>query len=114
MNEDHRLDLPVVFMTSFAARLRGLLFRPPPPEGQGAWISPCRQVHTLGMSYEIDVVFLDRHFEIIALQSVRPWRFSRYYAQATGVVELRSGEAERLGLKTGMSLNLIQTPQHAS
>ena len=46
-------------------RLRGLLglsssdFR----NGSGLWIVPCHGVHTLGMGFPIDVVYLDRVYD---------------------------------------------------
>ena len=43
---------------SVAARLRGLLGRDGLPAGTGLWIRPCNAVHTLGMRFAIDIVFL--------------------------------------------------------
>jgi len=72
-------------------RLRGLLglsagdFR----NGFGLWITPCRGVHTLGMAFPIDVVYLDRGLNVIHVQSdLRPWRLAPIRARATSVLEL--------------------------
>jgi uncharacterized membrane protein (UPF0127 family) len=72
-------------------RLRGLLgltssdFR----NGSGLWIVPCHGVHTLGMGFPIDVVYLDRAMTVIHIQSdLRPWRFAPVRAQAASVLEL--------------------------
>jgi len=72
-------------------RLRGLLglvsddFR----EGSGLWIVPCHGVHTLGMRFAIDVVYLDHASTVIAVQSeIKPWRFTRIRGQAASVLEL--------------------------
>jgi uncharacterized membrane protein (UPF0127 family) len=73
------------------SRLRGLLgasesdFR----NGRGLWIRPCRGVHTLAMSFPIDVVYLDRAGTVVHLeQDLRPWRFAPVRMQATSVLEL--------------------------
>ena len=72
-------------------RLRGLLglrsndFR----NGFGLWIIPCHGVHTLGMGFPIDVVYLDDAMTVIHVQGdLRPWRFAPVRTQATSVLEL--------------------------
>jgi uncharacterized protein len=73
------------------SRLRGLLglgaddFR----NGSGLWIVPCHGVHTLGMGFPIDVVYLDRSMTVIEVQSeLKPWRFAPVRRHATSVLEL--------------------------
>lgn len=72
-------------------RLRGLLgihsrdFR----NGSGLWIVPSHGVHTLGMGFPIDVVYLDKGLTVIDVQSdVPPWRFTPVRTQAASVLEL--------------------------
>jgi uncharacterized membrane protein (UPF0127 family) len=72
-------------------RLRGLLglsssdFR----NGSGLWIVPCHGVHTLGMGFPIDVVYLDRAMTVIHIEGdLQPWRFAPIRTQATSVLEL--------------------------
>ncbi len=79
-------------------RWRGLLglrsgdFR----NGSGLWIVPCHGVHTLGMGFPIDVVYLDRVMTVIHIQhDLQPWRFAPVRTQAASVLELpRSTAAE--------------------
>ena len=76
--------------TSMFARLRGLLGRPEPPPGEGLWIVPCAGVHTFGMRYPIDVVFLDRFGRVVTM---RPWlspaRMVPWVRGAHSALELR-------------------------
>jgi uncharacterized protein len=72
-------------------RLRGLLglrsndFR----NGSGLWIVPCHGVHTLGMGFPIDVIYLDDAMTVIHVQGdLRPWRFAPVRTQAASVLEL--------------------------
>jgi len=72
-------------------RLRGLLglkvddFR----NGCGLWITPCHGVHTLGMGFPIDVIYLDRGMNVIHIQpELKPWRFAPIRGQAASVLEL--------------------------
>ena len=73
------------------SRLRGLLgatesdFR----NGCGLWIRPCRGVHTLAMTFPLDVIYLDRDGTVVHLESnLQPWRFSPIRLQAASVLEL--------------------------
>lgn len=73
------------------SRLRGLLgtsvgdFR----NGCGLWIVPCHGVHTLGMGFAIDVVYLNHELKVIHVQSdLQPWRFAPVRSQAASVLEL--------------------------
>ena len=73
------------------SRLRGLLGSSPDEfrNGRGLWIRPCRGVHTLAMSFSIDVVYLDREGIVVYLESnLKPWRFAPVRLQAASVLEL--------------------------
>ncbi len=91
----------------FCARLRGLIGRPAPAPGEALWLAPCRQVHTLGMGYPIDVVFLGEAQGVLLVVTLKPWRISRFVADARGVLELAAGEATRLGIAQGGRLELV-------
>jgi uncharacterized membrane protein (UPF0127 family) len=95
-------------LTDWWGRTRGLLGRPPPPPGQAVWLAPCRQVHTFGMRYAIDVVHLAPGGRILAVQTLRPWRVGRFVWGARGVLELAAGQARVMGLDTGGVCNLIE------
>jgi uncharacterized protein len=74
-------------------RLRGLLGRGPDDfrNGSGLWIVPCHGVHTLGMGFPIDVVYLDRDLKVIHVETdLQPWRFAPVRRIATSVLELPS------------------------
>jgi uncharacterized membrane protein (UPF0127 family) len=77
-------------------RMRGLLglsasdFR----NGYGLWIVPCHGVHTLGMNFPIDVVYLDRAMTVVHIQrELPPWRFASVRMRAASVLELPSRTA---------------------
>jgi uncharacterized protein len=75
----------------FRARVLGLAFRR--SAGEPLCIPRCRSVHTAGMRFAIDVVFLDRDGRVLRVAaSVRPWRLVSCRA-AAAVVETAAGEA---------------------
>ncbi|MFT7722014.1 MAG: DUF192 domain-containing protein [Roseateles sp.] len=85
-------------------RMRGLLGRPPLRRGQALLIDGCNMVHTVGMGYAIDIVFVDRAGSIRRIcAAVPPWR-ARSCLRARRVIELAAGEAARRGWAPGMRL----------
>jgi uncharacterized membrane protein (UPF0127 family) len=90
-------------------RLRGLLglragdFR----NGSGLWIVPCHGVHTLGMGFPIDVVYLDRAMRVIHVQSdLRPWHFAPVRTEAASVLELPSQTAAETKTAVGDKIEI--------
>jgi len=56
-------------------RMRGLLGRRSLPNGQGLLIERCGSIHTIGMRFAIDVVFLDSAWRVCRVaRNVRPGR----------------------------------------
>lgn len=92
-------------------RLRGLLGLAPGDfrNGYGLWITPCRGVHTLGMAFPIDVVYLDRSLTVIYVQSeLRPWRFAPIRSRATSVLELPCHTAAETGTVVGDRIEITR------
>jgi uncharacterized protein len=74
-----------------AKRRKGLLGRERLPAGEGLWIVPCEAVHTFGMRFAIDLVYVDRNMRVKKVKSnVPPWRLSACLS-AHSVLELASG-----------------------
>jgi uncharacterized membrane protein (UPF0127 family) len=79
------------------ARMRGLLGR---AEFDGALvIRPCRQVHTFGMRFPIDVAFCNSDGVVLHVASMRPWRVSRVVRRGAFVIEAPDGAFERWRLR---------------
>jgi hypothetical protein len=88
----------------FLTRALGLLVGAPLDPVEGLLIAPCSSIHTIGMRYAIDVVFLDREARVLRVcDEVRPGRM-RFARGARGVLELRSGSAARLRISPGIRL----------
>ncbi len=84
-------------------RLRGLIARRRPAPGSALLIPRCNAVHGVGMTCALDVVFLDADFCVLRVDTLRPFGLLRWHA-ASHTLELRPGEAERLGLVAGARL----------
>ncbi len=82
------LALRVKVADTVLGRLVGLLgTRSLKPES-GVWIVPGNSIHTIGMLFTIDVVFIDKNFRVVALRElVRPFSIRSHF-RAESVIEL--------------------------
>lgn len=87
---------------SFFTRLKGLLGTRSLEPGAGLLIEPCKSIHMFGMHYAIDVVFLDRAYNVVGLvQDIEPGKMSKVYGKARSALELPSGTIAATGTALG-------------
>lgn len=82
-------------------RMRGLLGRDHLPSGEALLLKRCGSVHTFGMRFAIDVVFLDRQQRIVAIHHDVPRGRLRLNLLAAQTLEMSAGIAGRHGLAVG-------------
>lgn len=84
-----------------AKRSKGLLGRDELASGEGLWIVPCESIHTFGMRFPIDVIYLDRQHRIRKIRrNIPPWRVSACLT-AHSVLELASGAVREQDAQRG-------------
>ncbi len=91
-------------------RLRGLLGTPEASfsAGKGLWISPCRGVHTLGMRFPIDVVYLSRQKLVVHTEeNLPPWRLAPVFFKAETVLELPSKTVSETLTSVGDQIEIV-------
>lgn len=97
-----------VIADTSALRRRGLLGCDELPQGSGLIIIPCRQVHTFGMKYPIDVVFLDASWQVRrCAKGLKPWRLSPLVISSRSVLELPAGKISETGTEAGDTLRIV-------
>jgi uncharacterized membrane protein (UPF0127 family) len=64
-------------------------------------LRPCRQVHSIGMRFPIDVAFCDRDGFVLHIASLSPWRLSRPVPRAYFAIEAGAGAFDRWKLVVG-------------
>lgn len=106
-----RTQLPLASKAAAArtvwTRLKGLLGTARLPEGEALILPSCRSIHTFGMRFPIDAVFVDRGWQVVALRpEVRPWRLVPPVRGAWGVVETPSGTIARSRVAMGDRLSV--------
>jgi uncharacterized membrane protein (UPF0127 family) len=76
-------------------RRMGLLTRPKLRMGEGLHIVPCDSIHTVGMTYSIDVVFLDEDGLVLATwRDVQPGRNGIRCDRAVSALEVLCGSLD--------------------
>lgn len=99
-------SLQVEVADRFWSRAKGLLGRQHLAPGDALLIKPCSSVHTVGMRFSIDVVFLDRHGQVKSIvRGLKPYRTAAC-AKAAGVLELAEGGCDLHGVNVGDYINL--------
>lgn len=100
-------DRAAVAETPFSRR-RGLMGTESLPDGQGLVIIPCRHVHTLGMKYAIDIVFVDASWTVRrVVHNLKPGRLSPLVLKGRAVLELPAGRMVETGTERGDMLDAL-------
>lgn len=96
----HRVELA----TTPWRRAVGLLGRGSFEPGLALVITPCSQVHTIGMRFPIDAVFCDAALTVLAWQTLEPGKLGRTVRGAKCCIELPAGTAQAHGIARGVVL----------
>jgi uncharacterized membrane protein (UPF0127 family) len=97
----------VVEADTIFKRVKGLLGRDSLPLGEALWLRPCKSVHTIGMKFPIDILFLAKDNEVVGVQeNIPPNRFSAFVFKAAGVLELPADAISESGTKVGDLLEI--------
>ena len=98
-----------ILADSYLRRLIGLLGKTNrwAQVGRGLWIVPSSGVHTIGMLFPIDLIFLSKEKEVIHVEEyVRPFRISKVSLKAQSVLELPAHTIYRSGTRVGDRLEI--------
>ena len=98
-----------VVADSYLRRLVGLLGKTKKwaQRGRGLWIVPSSGVHTIGMMFPIDLVFLSKEKQVVHVEEhVRPFRISKVLLKATSVLELPPHTIYSTGTQVGDKIEI--------
>ncbi len=109
IENNKRITLDILSTENVFERTGGLLKLPKLAKGQGLLINKCNSIHTFGMAYNLDVVYLNRDYKIVKLISHMAPRRMSLCLNAKHTLELLSGEITVLGLQRGMTLFMEAT-----
>jgi uncharacterized membrane protein (UPF0127 family) len=93
---------------TFGSRLIGLLFHNHLHPMECLIIVPCCSIHTFGMRFSIDVLFLNKEKEVLSsLSNFPPNRISPTVKNAYYVIEIVCGSINQLGIAITDSLLFV-------
>lgn len=104
--EDGRFIARARMAHSFRARWRGLIGQATLNAREGLLLVPGGSIHTFGMRFPIDAVFLDRQLRIVELrENIPSWRVAFAPAGTRLVLELRAGRIAETKLARNAGLH---------
>ena len=92
---------------SFLTRLVGLLQRRALGPEEALWLIPSKGIHTIGMKFPIDVVFLDKNSIVLkTISNLAPYRITGVQLRAHSIVELPKGTLNKSRTEIGDQLEI--------
>jgi uncharacterized membrane protein (UPF0127 family) len=83
-------------------KLIGLLRDKTLEYGDGMWLEPCNSIHSIGMRFVFDAIFLDKNLRVVHLvRQMKPWRISRMVFSARSVLEVPAGMIHQSATEIG-------------
>ena len=86
------------YANTFFKRFKGLMGRKSLAEGAGLLIEPCNQIHTFGMKFAIDTLYIDHE--------IQPGKIRKMVSKGRRVLELPSGTANKYMLQVGQVISV--------
>lgn len=74
-------------------------------EGDGLWIAPCEAVHSFGMKFTIDVIYLSKQKIVLKIRPNMVKRRISLCLRAHSVLELPAGMIAKTGTLVGDQLD---------
>ncbi len=92
---------------NFLTRLIGLLKRRKLGPEEALWLVPSKGIHTVGMKFPIDVIFLDKVCKVMdTIPALAPFRATRIHLTAHSVLELPKGVIHKSHTEVGDQLDV--------
>jgi uncharacterized membrane protein (UPF0127 family) len=78
----------VIMADDFKKRIKGLIGKKELSDQEGLLLCGCKQIHTMFMKYPINAYFMNKVYEVIAIEkNIQPWSKSEYYKDSYFVLE---------------------------
>jgi uncharacterized membrane protein (UPF0127 family) len=90
------------------SRIKGLLGKKSMPIGEALLLKPCKGIHTFGMKFPIDVIFLDKRNRVMAVvEDLKPNRMTSLLFNAASVLEVPAGVINTSSTKVGDEVAIV-------
>jgi uncharacterized membrane protein (UPF0127 family) len=99
------ISLGVTIADSPLTRLRGLLGKMRMKSSEALWVVPSRGIHTIGLMFSIDVIYMDATLRVIeVVEGLAPLRLAPLRLKCASVLELPARSICESGTRTGDQL----------
>jgi protein-S-isoprenylcysteine O-methyltransferase Ste14/uncharacterized membrane protein (UPF0127 family) len=113
ITKGHLYPIKSYIADSLFSRLVGLLGTQSLDPDRALHIDPCAGIHTFGMKYPIDVLFLDKENTILKqISELPPNKVTKVLHFAKSVLELAPGTIQRYNIETGDRLEIVSEWKH--
>lgn len=90
---------------TYFRRLVGLLRTDSLSSDEGLLIIPCNQIHTFGMKYAIDIVYMNKAGKVIKVDAnIVPGKALKSVKNAHSVLEIAGGTADLKGISPDLAI----------
>ncbi len=91
----------------FFSKSKGLLFAHPDQKNHALWMVPCQMIHTVGMRWPLDIIFLNRQLRVLkVVKNVGPFHLFVGCPGAHSVLEFFSGCWDASKIQVGNQLQI--------
>ncbi|MBO5494656.1 MAG: DUF192 domain-containing protein [Eubacterium sp.] len=95
--------------SNFFTRFMGLMYRKSIPRDHALLLTPCDEIHTFGMRFDIDTVSIAESGEVLFVdRAVKPHKVRKRVRGSHMVLELNSGMADELMIDVGDFLEFTE------
>jgi protein-S-isoprenylcysteine O-methyltransferase Ste14/uncharacterized membrane protein (UPF0127 family) len=110
VNEKSKTALPhcVITADNFITRMIGLLGLSSMPVHTALHLKSSGTIHTIGMKFPIDVIFLDKYGKILKkLENIKPNRIYPAPSHTASVLEFAAGQIQHFQFEAGDPLHIV-------
>lgn len=87
---------PIYIADNYFTRLIGLMGKKSIGDEEGIFFKNVGSIHTFFMKFEIDVVYFNKDYEVIYIETVKPNKVGKIVLGAKHVLELNKGKGSKL------------------
>ncbi|NMB38724.1 MAG: DUF192 domain-containing protein [Firmicutes bacterium] len=91
LSKNSLLGQEIMHADSYWRRFRGLLGKKELQFGEGLLLTPCKAVHSIGMRFSLEIIYLDRSNRAVHIMTLKPNRLGPFISNAYQVLELPLG-----------------------
>ena len=103
---EDKMIMELEMAETFLKRFLGLMGRKCLKDNSALLLKPCSSIHTCFMKFPIDVIYLNKNYQVLYKETVKPWKTGKIVKGAKMVLEMAAGQGGCL--HTGDRLRIVE------